>query len=96
MIVTETIVKFNIERKKFTQKVEFKIYTNLPKIKGMRIEDAIDNWAVRTKEYTAESLCVYVMSKELPDVFCLTEEHYNKIIKEIEEENKTKNPQNVK
>ena len=43
---------------------QFTIEHNLPNTHGMDIDNAIENWANRTKEYTAESLCNYIKSKD--------------------------------
>lgn len=96
MNVIETTVHFKVNKKNFTQKVEFKIYHNLPETHGMNIYGAIDAWVMRTKDYSAQSLCDYIMSKEIYDVFALTEEAYNEAIKEMKKEKSTKNPQNGK
>ena len=46
------------------QHVEFEIIHNLPNVPGVCFDDALENWLARTAEYTAESLCRYILSKE--------------------------------
>lgn len=53
---------------------------NLPEIFGLSFDDAFENWLVRTKEYTAESLCKYVASKKT-GYTCITKEEYDKMQK---------------
>ena len=45
------------------EEVSFSIWHNLPQSQGMNIEAAVQNWLVRTKQYTAKSLCRYINSK---------------------------------
>jgi hypothetical protein len=89
MKITETVVRFNLNRKKFTEKISFKIYHNLPEVKGMSIEGAIDAWLARTKIFTAQSLCNYIMDKEIDKVFALTEEHFLIAKKDAEDKDKS-------
>lgn len=42
---------------------KFEIVHNLPDHFGLSLKDALTNWIYRTKEYTVESLCDYINSK---------------------------------
>jgi hypothetical protein len=77
-------VQFNVNKKKYTQKVKFSIIHNLPNRPGMRFEDAVENWCARTKDFSPESLCAYIMDKfsSADDYFALTEQQYNEYINE--------------
>lgn len=39
------------------------IITNLPKTKGLSVDDAFESWLARTDKYTEESLVEYINSK---------------------------------
>jgi hypothetical protein len=54
----------------------FSIVHNLPDTFGLRIEDAIENWIVRAENFTAESLCQYIMSKGDPAIVAVPEQIY--------------------
>ncbi len=52
------------------------------------IEAAIDNWTVRTDDYTAESLCAYINSKRirgLTDHYAFTEEQFSEMLIQFDE-----------
>ena len=42
------------------------------------MDDAVENWAVRTNQYTAKSLCKYIMSKQTGYV-CMIESQWNRL-----------------
>ena len=69
-----TVIEFKIgdDLHKFT------VVHNLPEISGLSLDDAVCNWFVRTKDYSADSLCKYIMSKET-DYVCMTEDQFKKI-----------------
>lgn len=54
----------DIEFKVDGRPVEFSILHNCPAMRGLDIQSAFDNWVYRTAEFTAESLCRYIRSKE--------------------------------
>lgn len=66
------LFKADIEFKVNGKPVKFSVYHNLPKIKGMSMDDAVENWVHRTKVFSAKSLCRYIMSKHTEYV-CMTE-----------------------
>lgn len=70
--------KADIEFKVNGKPVSFSVVHNLPSVFGLNISGAVDNWLVRTKEYTADSLCKYVMSKD-PSFVCMTMRQYNRL-----------------
>lgn len=45
--------------------VSFSVVHNMPEIKGLSFEDALINWLNRTTEFTVESFCSYVRSKDV-------------------------------
>lgn len=60
---------------KLSEEIEFKIIHNLPD----QIEAAVQNWVVRTDDYTDKSLCDYINSKRergLSDHYAFTEEEF--------------------
>jgi hypothetical protein len=65
-------------RSKSRGKIEFKIVHNLPEIPGMSFEDAVNNWAHRTSDLTAESLCTYINEKDT-DHAAMTREQYDNL-----------------
>lgn len=65
-------------------KIKFKIITNLPDVPGLRVQDAAENWSVRTEDFTAESFCNYINSKHTGFV-AVTEEAYLKMLEEDDE-----------
>lgn len=74
---SEIRFKVNINHGKFTdqRKFNFIIYHNLPNIPGLRIEDALDNWTARTRVFTANAFCKYILSKNT-GCMALTEEEF--------------------
>ena len=56
-------VKMNCVTISFRDKSTTTIIHNLPKSGLNNIYDAIVNWQARTREYTAQSLCDYINSK---------------------------------
>lgn len=77
-VMSECIVEH-----KYDGEIKFNIVHNLPDVPGLCIEDALVNWSARTSEITAESFCEYVNSKNTGFV-CITEDRYNKMLKENE------------
>ncbi len=72
-----TKVTFDLQNHKGEiEKQEFVVYQNLPDTPGLSINDAIDNWSIRTKKYTAASLCNYIARKQT-GYLCITEEQFN-------------------
>ena len=69
----KTIIQFSVDE----QKYKFAIIHDLPKIPGLRIEDALENWLARTSEYTAESFCEYINDKPI-EYSAMTEEEFEK------------------
>jgi len=76
-------VKFNLGKKP----ISFSIYNNLPNVPGLRLEDAVTNWLARTDEYTDESLCAYIMSKDI-NLRAYTASQFANILLEIMKEEK--------
>lgn len=74
MKLKESEISFTVEDKSYG----FKVYHNLPEQFGLSMEGALDNWVVRTKKYTAKSLCDYVMSKG-NEIVCMTERQFKRI-----------------
>ena len=75
--VCETEVRFTVKK----SLIRFKIYHNFPDIPGMTIEDAIDNWTARTKIFTSQSLCDYILSKDIDGIFAVPEKEFNRLTK---------------
>lgn len=71
MKITETIISFKRGKKRHA----FSIYHNLPNDFGLNIQCAFDNWLVRTDEFTPESLCEYIESKD-PNFKAITEDDF--------------------
>lgn len=57
--------------------VAFTIYHNTIDF----ISDALTSWLYRTEEYTAESLCEYIKSKNIPSYVVFTQEEYEAVLK---------------
>lgn len=74
--------KFDISFEVKEQKIEFAIVTNLPKKALDVMEDAITNWAVRTKDHTDQSLCNYLLEKH-PEAIILPYDTYKFIESEV-------------
>lgn len=62
--------------------ISFTIYTTLPELHGLSIEDAVNSWVYRTEEYTAESLVTYITNKDTGFI-AITEEEYLEIMKKL-------------
>lgn len=58
----------------------FKVYHNLPEIKGLSLDDALQNWLVRTNKFTAGSLCAYIRKKNT-EYKIYTENEWKDLIK---------------
>lgn len=54
---------------------DIEVVTNMPGL-GLDIEAAFNSWLLRTKEFTAHSLCEYINDKQLCDVICVTKQAY--------------------
>jgi hypothetical protein len=72
---------FEIHKAKFKVTVgkdefDIEIVTNMPGL-GLDVEEAFNSWLLRTKEFTAHSLCEYINDKQLCDVICVTKEAYD-------------------
>jgi hypothetical protein len=76
--VCESEVRFKVKK----SLIRFKIYHNLPSTFGMNFEGALDNWLARTEEYTAKSLCNYILSKDIDECFAVTEKEFNHLKKD--------------
>ncbi|HJY23451.1 MAG TPA: hypothetical protein VJ279_11220 [Hanamia sp.] len=70
--------KYAIEFTVKNEPVKFTIVHDLPEQFGLSIGDALESWLARTKEYTAESFCDYVKSKNT-GAFIMEENEYNKL-----------------
>lgn len=77
MQLAQTYIKTIIQFKVYGQQYKFAVVHNLPKIPGLRIEDALDNWLARTDDYTAESFCEYINDKPI-EYSAMTEEEFEK------------------
>lgn len=51
---------------------EMVVMTNLPETFGMSIDGAVENWLMRTKDFSVKSFCDYVESKD-STIICLPE-----------------------
>lgn len=69
---TKSEIEFEVKGKN----IKFTIVHNLPNVFGMSINDAFENWVYRTNDYSPDSLCEYIHSKD-PYFIALTEEEYN-------------------
>lgn len=58
----------------------FKVYHNLSPQFGLSIENAVESWLVRTKQFTVKSFCKYVQSKD-PTIICISKQHTFKVSK---------------
>ena len=72
MKVTKAYVEFKVNN----SLVKFTIIHNMPNIFGLSFECALDNWLVRTKNFTSKSLCNYIDSKNTGFI-AITEKEYN-------------------
>jgi len=64
MELTKSVITFNVNEKK----IKFSITHNLPKPFGLNIECALNSWLLRTKSFTAKSLCKYILSKDINNI----------------------------
>ena len=71
MKVTKSEVQFEANGKP----VSFAIIHNLPNVRGLSFDDALNAWLVRTIDYTPESLCEYIRSKNTGHI-AMTEEQF--------------------
>ena len=76
MKLTKANVQFKVDGKPF----QFFIVHNLNEKFGLSFNDAFENWIRRTKEYTAKSLCEYIMSKG-KEFVAMTETQYRRLSK---------------
>lgn len=67
-----SIIDFKISKKK----CKFDIMHNLDEI-GLSIGDAFICWNVRTDDFSIESFCEYVKSKD-SEIICVPRKEYNK------------------
>lgn len=58
---------------------KFELYHNIPEEFGLNIECAVENWLIRTRDYSAKSLIDYIQSKQ-PNVTVLTEEEFKELV----------------
>lgn len=56
-------VAFNVGHGKDRKRVSFEVEHNMPEVLGLSLQDAVENWAVRTDDPTPESLIAYINSK---------------------------------
>lgn len=50
---------------------------NLPDF-GLDIQAALTNWLARTKVFTVDNFCAYIMSKGV-NIIAMSEEHFNSL-----------------
>lgn len=72
------ILKFDAEFVVRDTEIQWSVYHNLRKKFGISIDDALQNWLLRTRKFTAESFCEYVMSKDQSFV-CMTEKQWKRL-----------------
>jgi hypothetical protein len=72
----EAVIKLNING----QLHRFKIIHNLPNVFGVSINDALDCWIHRTKNYSARSFCEYILSKD-SSLVAMTESQFKRLNK---------------
>jgi hypothetical protein len=79
MAEEELMAKLNLSTVKFKGLRDVTIYHTVP-MKGINnFIDCVDNWSVRTKEYTAESLRDYINSKtHMTGHFAMTVKQFKK------------------
>jgi hypothetical protein len=66
----QTVVKFSTK----TKNIEFIVYQNLLEF----FDNALTCWLARTNEYTKESLCDYINSKNM-EYRCMTKQDYGQL-----------------
>jgi len=69
--VTRSEVSFKANGKQ----ISLVVIHDLPNKPGLSIEDALQNWLARTVDYTSESLCKYILSKNTGHI-AMTEEQF--------------------
>jgi hypothetical protein len=69
-------IKFTVNGKKH----KFSVVHNLPRMRGTSVEDAFNNWIVKTSKYTDADFCEYIMSKD-PSFLCITMGEYSELNK---------------
>lgn len=71
---------FDVEFKKNGALIRFRIFHNLPEMRGLDPESALINWMYRTDTHTAKSFCNYIRSKDRC-FMAFTESQFNKLLK---------------
>lgn len=71
--LTKSEIKFNVDGVPH----EFTVVHNL-NLCGLSIESALDNWLARTKKFTSNNFCKYVMSKDV-QIVCMSEGDFNRL-----------------
>jgi hypothetical protein len=69
------LVKSEVSFKVNGKPISFVVIHDLPNVRGLSFDDALNNWLVRTLDYTPESLCKYILSKNTRHI-AMTEEHF--------------------
>ena len=62
--------------------IKFQVVHNLPNIKGLSFDDALENWVYRTNKYTSKSLCEYIMNKNT-GYMCMTLSKWERLNKAV-------------
>lgn len=75
--MTSIFKKEDVEFKTSGKSVKFSVTHNLSQDLGLSFNDALKSWLLFTKEFTAESLCSYIMSKNLELVLAFVEKDYD-------------------
>ena len=70
---TEAIIKFKVKEIEHS----FKCISNLPFTFGLSIEDAVNSWVVRTKDYSFNSFRKYVCEKTNYEFYLFSEDEFN-------------------
>jgi hypothetical protein len=71
--VTRSEVSFKVNEKP----ISFVVIHDLPNVRGLSFDDALNNWLVRALDYTPESLCKYILSKNTGHI-AMTEDQFEK------------------
>jgi hypothetical protein len=71
--VTRSEVSFEANGKPIT----IVVIHDLPNVRGLSFDDALNIWVARTIDYTSESLCKYILSKKTGHI-AMTEEQFEK------------------
>lgn len=80
IIINEYLFHNNKTSFELSNGIKFTIYHDLPNIPGICIQDAFQNWLVRTNNYDAKSFVKYINSKQT-GYFALTEKEYKQAVK---------------